>query len=38
MLQPIDQHLQADGEPLVAVVDPDVCAQGDQGREAVRGE
>src|SRR4029453_4751905 len=38
MLQPIDQHLQADGEPLVAVVDPDMFAQGDQGGEAVGGE
>src|SRR5512133_4058918 len=38
MLQPVDQHLEAGGEPLVAVVDPDVFAQGDQGREAVGGE
>ena len=35
MLQPVDQHLEAGGEPLVAVVDPDVLAEGDQGREAV---
>jgi hypothetical protein len=35
VLQPISQHLQAGGEPLVAVVDPDVLADGDQGREAV---
>jgi hypothetical protein len=35
MLQPIDQHLEAGGEPLVAVVDPNVLAHGDQGREAI---
>ena len=35
MLKPVDQHLEAGGEPLVAVVDPDVLAEGDQGREAV---
>ena len=29
MLQPTNQHLQAGGEPLVAVVDPDVLAKGD---------
>jgi hypothetical protein len=38
MLQPIDQHPQAGAEPLVAVVDPDVLAKGDQGGEAVRGQ
>ena len=38
MLQPVDQHLEAGGEPLVAVVDPDVLAEGDQGREAVGGQ
>jgi len=27
--------LKPGGEPLVAVVDPDVLADGDQGREAV---
>ena len=37
MLQPVDQHLEAGGEPLVAVVDPDVLAEGDQGWEAVGG-
>ena len=35
MLQPINQHLQPSCEPLVAVVDPDVLAKGDQGWEAV---
>ena len=38
MFQPIDQHLEAGGEPLVAVVDPDVLAEGDQGGEAVGGQ
>jgi hypothetical protein len=38
VFQPISQDLEAGGEPLVAVVDPDVLAQGDQGREAVRGQ
>ena len=38
MLQPVDQHLEAGGEPLVAVVDPDVLAEGDQGGEAVGGQ
>jgi hypothetical protein len=38
MLQPISQHLEAGAEPLVAVVDPDMLAQGNQGREAVGGE
>jgi hypothetical protein len=38
MFQPISQHLEAGGKPLVAVVDPDVLAQGDQGGEAVGGQ
>src|SRR4029450_5458393 len=38
MLQPVDQDVEAGGEPLVAVVDPDVLAQGDQGWEAVGGQ
>ena len=38
MLQPVDQHLEAGGEPLVAVVDPDVLAEGDQGGKAVGGQ
>ena len=38
MLQPIDQHVQPGGESLVAVVDPDVFAQGDQGGELVGGQ
>ena len=38
MLKPVDQHLEAGGEPLVAVVDPDVLAEGDQGWEAVGGQ
>jgi hypothetical protein len=38
LLEPVDQHLEAGGEPLVAVVDPDVFAQGDQGGEAVWGQ
>jgi hypothetical protein len=38
VFQPIDQHLEAGGEPLVAVVDPDVLAEGDQGGEAVGGQ
>ena len=38
VLQPIDQHLQAGGEPLVAVVDPDVLAEGDQGGKAFAGQ
>jgi hypothetical protein len=36
--QPIDQHLEAGAEPLVAVVDPDLVAEGDQGGEAVGGK
>jgi hypothetical protein len=35
VFQPINQHVQAGGEALVAVVDPDVLAEGDQGGEAV---
>ena len=38
VFQPVDQHLEAGGEPFVAVVDPDVFAQGDQGGEAVGGQ
>jgi hypothetical protein len=38
VLQPGDQRVQAGGEPLVAVVNPDVFAQGDQGGKTVRGE
>jgi hypothetical protein len=37
MRKPVDQDVEAGGEPLVAVVDPDVFAQGDQGGEAVGG-
>jgi hypothetical protein len=37
LLQSVDEHVQAGGEPLVAVVDPDVFAEGDQGGEAVDG-
>jgi hypothetical protein len=33
VFQPGNQHVQPGGEPLVAVVEPDVLAQGDQGRE-----
>ena len=38
MLQPINQHLQPSCESFVAVVDPDVLAEGDQGWEAVGGQ
>src|SRR5215213_1907725 len=38
LLQPVDQDVQAGGEPLLAVVDPDMLAEGDQGREAVAGQ
>ena len=38
VLQPIDQHMQPGGEPLVTVVDPYVFAQGDQGGELVGGQ
>jgi hypothetical protein len=37
VFQPVNQDVEAGGEPLVAVVDPDVFAQGDQGGEAVGG-
>jgi hypothetical protein len=37
-LQPVDEDVEAGGEPLVAVVDPDVGAEGDQGGEAVGGQ
>jgi hypothetical protein len=37
VLKPSNQQVQAGREPLVAVVDPDVFAQGDQGWEAVGG-
>ena len=36
--QPVNKDVQAGGEPLVAVVEPDVFAQGDQGGEAVGGQ
>jgi hypothetical protein len=35
MLKSGHQQLEGDREPLVAVVDPDVFAQGDQGGEAI---
>jgi hypothetical protein len=35
VLQPVGEDVQAGGEPLVAVVEPDVLAEGDQGGEAV---
>jgi hypothetical protein len=38
MFQPTNQQLQSGGEPLVAVVEPDVFAEGDQGGEAVGGQ
>jgi hypothetical protein len=38
VLEPIDQDVETGGEPLVAVVDPDVFAEGDQGGEAVGGQ
>jgi hypothetical protein len=38
VFQPVDQHVQAGGEPLVAVVEPDVLAEGDQRGEAVGGQ
>src|SRR6185437_3993314 len=34
-LESVDEGVEAGGEPFVAVVDPDVCAEGNQGREAV---
>ena len=33
MLQPVDEDVQAGGEPLVAVVEPDVLAEDVQGGE-----
>jgi len=38
VLEPVDKHVEAGGEALVAVVDPDVLAEGDQGWEAVGGQ
>src|SRR6266508_3450911 len=38
VLQPVDQDVEAGGEPLVAVVEPDVLAEGDQGWEAFGGQ
>jgi hypothetical protein len=38
VFQPISQDLEAGGEPLVAVVNPDVFAEGDEGGEAVGGQ
>src|SRR6266545_3539913 len=38
LLQPVDEDVEAGGEPLVAVVEPDVLAKGDQGWEAFGGE
>jgi hypothetical protein len=37
-LQPVDEDIEANGETLVAVVDPDVLAERDQGREAIGGQ
>jgi hypothetical protein len=37
VLQPVDEDVQAGGEPLVTVLEPDVLAEGDQGGEAVGG-
>ena len=34
-LESADEGAEADGKPFVAVVDPDICSEGDQGREAV---
>src|SRR6266542_2600440 len=36
--QPVDEHVEAGGESLVAVVEPDVVAEGGQGGEAVGGQ
>jgi hypothetical protein len=36
VFQPVDKDVQAGGEPLVAIVEPDVLAEGDQGGEALR--
>jgi hypothetical protein len=38
VLQPVGEDVQAGGEPLIAVVEPDVLAEGDQGGEAVGGQ
>jgi hypothetical protein len=38
MLQPVNKDVEAGGEPLVAVVEPDMLAEGDQGGEAVGGQ
>jgi hypothetical protein len=38
VLKPADQDVEAGGEPLVAVVDPDVLTQGDQGGEPIGGQ
>src|SRR6266508_5532331 len=38
LLQPIDEDVEAGGEPLAAVVEPDVPAEGDQGGEPVGGQ
>jgi hypothetical protein len=37
-VQPVDEHVEAGCESLVAVVEPDVLAEGDQGGEAVIGK
>jgi hypothetical protein len=34
----VDQDVEAGGEALVVVVEPDVLAEGDQGGEAVGGQ
>ena len=34
-LESADEGAEADGKPFVAVVDPDICSEGDQGRKAV---
>jgi hypothetical protein len=36
--QPVDERVDAGGESLVTVVDPDVLAEGDQGGEPVTGK
>jgi hypothetical protein len=38
VLQPVGEDVQAGGEALVAVVDPDVFAEGDQGGKALGGQ
>jgi hypothetical protein len=37
-LEPVDEGVDAGGESFVAVVAPDVFAEGDQGGEAVMGK